>query len=91
MIVQALYFLIECKPSPEKDDSQTTAVVASIVCSLVFLTIGVLLGVVGLYLVQRVRGRSSGPTSPLPLPSLHQSPMRRWVWQERPRVHKIFS
>ena len=69
MIVQALYFLIECKPSPEKDDSQTTAVVASIVCSLVFLTIGVLLGVVGLYLIQRVRGRLSGPTSsPPPLP-----------------------
>ena len=69
MIVQALYFLIECKPSPEKDDSQTTAVVASIVCSLVFLTIGVLLGVVGVYLIQRVRGRSSGPTSsPPPLP-----------------------
>ena len=39
-------------------------------CSLVFLTIGVLLGVVGLYLVQRVRGRLSGPTSspPPPLP-----------------------
>ena len=80
-LVQALYFLIECKPeecivSPEKDGSQTTAVVASIVCSLVFLTIGVLLGVVGVYLIQRVRGRSSGPTSfsppPLPLPVTYE-------------------
>ena len=39
-------------------------------CSVVFLTIGVLLGVVGLYLVQRVRGRMAHPTasSPPPLP-----------------------
>ena len=39
-------------------------------CSLVFLTIGVLLGVVGVYLIQRMRGRLSGPTSspPPPLP-----------------------
>ncbi|CAI8056510.1 hypothetical protein GBAR_LOCUS30798 [Geodia barretti] len=69
---QCVEIINECKPeeSPEKDDSQTTTVVASIVCSLVFLTIGVLLGVVGLYLIQRVRGRSSGPTSssPPPLP-----------------------
>ena len=48
MIVQALYFLIECKPSPEKDGSQTATVVAIIVFSLVFLTLVVLLGVVGL-------------------------------------------
>ena len=37
-------------------------------CSVVFLTIGVLLGVVGLYLIQRVRGRLSGPTSYSPPP-----------------------
>ena len=37
-------------------------------CSLVFLTIGVLLGVVGVYLIQRVRGRLSGPTSSSPPP-----------------------
>ena len=51
MVSASIIFFIECKPeecivSPEKDGSQTTAVVASIVCSLVFLTIGILLGVV---------------------------------------------
>ena len=66
-LVHALYFLIERKPSPEKASCQTIAVVASIVCSLVFLTIGVLLGVVGLYLIQRVRGRITS-SSPPPLP-----------------------
>ena len=52
------------------EDHQTVIVVVGFVCSLVFLTIGVLLGVVGLYLIQRVRGRLSGPTSssPPPLP-----------------------
>ncbi|CAI8000451.1 hypothetical protein GBAR_LOCUS2940 [Geodia barretti] len=50
--------------------SNTTAIVIGAVCSATFLTIGVLVGVVGLYLIQRVRGRSSGPTSssPPPLP-----------------------
>ena len=45
-------------------------------CSVVFLTIGVVLGVVGVYLIQRVRGRLSGPTSssppPLPLPVTYE-------------------
>ena len=57
--------------SAEPDDiSKTTAIVIGVVCSAAFLTIGVLLGVVGLYLIQRVRGRMSGPTSssPPPLP-----------------------
>ena len=44
---------------------------AVFVCSVVFSTvIGVLLGVVGLYLIQRVRGRLSGPSFPSP-PPLH--------------------
>ncbi|CAI8009410.1 Sushi, von Willebrand factor type A, EGF and pentraxin domain-containing protein 1, partial [Geodia barretti] len=61
----------QCVETEEPDDiSKTTAIVIGVVCSAAFLTIGVLLGVVGLYLVQRVRGRSSGPTSSLPLPSL---------------------
>ena len=64
-----------CKPddcifSQETEDSQTATIVVGVVCSVVFLTIGVLLGVVGLYPIQRVRGRLSGPSSssPHPLP-----------------------
>ena len=39
-------------------------------CSIVFLAVGVALGVVELYLIQRVKDRLSGPTSssPPPLP-----------------------
>ena len=51
-----------------KEDSQTATIIIGVVCSVVFLflTIGVLLGVVGVYL----RGRLSGPSSlsPPPLP-----------------------
>ena len=42
--------------------------IVGVVCSLVFLIVGVLLGVVSVYLIQRVRGRLSGPTSPSPPP-----------------------
>ena len=38
------------------------------VCSLVFLSIGVLLGAVGVHLVQRPRGKLSKPLSPPPPP-----------------------
>ena len=51
-----------------KEDNEA-AIVVGVVCSVVFLAVGVLLGVVGLYLIQRVRGRLSGPSSPSP-PSL---------------------
>ena len=44
----------------------TAAVIVGVVCSLVFLIVGVLLGVVSVYLIQRVRGRLSGPASPSP-------------------------
>ena len=44
------------------------AVIVGVVCSLVFLIVGVLLGVVSVYLIQRVRGRLFGPTSPSPPP-----------------------
>ena len=37
--------------------------VSNVVCSLTFLTIGVLLGAVGVYLTLRMRGRSSSHTS----------------------------
>ena len=50
-------------------DCSTTAAVVAVACSVIFVGIGVVLGVVGLYLIQRVRGRSSGPTSSSP-PSL---------------------
>ena len=52
------------------DSSGTTAVIIGVVCSLMFLIVGGLLGVVSVYLIQRVRGRLSGPTSssPPPLP-----------------------
>ena len=41
-------------------DCTTEAAVSSVVCSITFLTIGVLLGAVGVYLTLRVRGRPSG-------------------------------
>ena len=44
------------------------AVIVGVVCSLVFLIVGILLGVVSVYLIQRVRGMLSGPTSPSPPP-----------------------
>ena len=44
---------------------QNAAVIVGVVCSLI---VGVLLGVVSVYLIQRVRGRLSGPTSPSPPP-----------------------
>ena len=56
----------------------TAAVIVTVgvVCSLVFLIVGVLLGVVSVYLIQRVRGRLSGPTStsppPLPPPATYE-------------------
>ena len=63
----------DCVPSPVKDTSgTTTVVVASVVCSLVFLSVGVLLGGVGLYLILRVRGRSSGPTPSPPPPVTYE-------------------
>ena len=51
-------------------DYATTAVVVGVACSVILVGIGVVLGVVGLYLIQRVRGRLFGPTSssPPPLP-----------------------
>ena len=51
-------------------DSTSTAVIVGVVCSLMFLSAGVLLGVVTVYLILRARGKLSGPTSlsPPPLP-----------------------
>ena len=44
-------------------DYTTDVAVSSVVCSLTFLTIGVLLGAVGVYLTLRMRSRSSSHTS----------------------------
>ena len=79
-----LAFFINSDPTPTLETSPmdkseveydmnncaTTAVIVGVVCSVVFLAVGVVLGVMGLYLIQRVRGRLSGPTSssPPPLP-----------------------
>ena len=68
-------------PADSEDISTVAAIVIGVVCSVVFLILGLLLGVVGLYLIQRVRGKSSGSTTsssscpPLP-PS---NPPRRYV------------
>ena len=47
---------------------KSTTVIVGVVCSLVFLSVGVLLGVVGLHLIQRGRGKLSKPSSPSPPP-----------------------
>ena len=44
-------------------DCTTEAAVSSVVCSVTFLSIGIILGAVGVYLTLRVRGRSSSHTS----------------------------
>ena len=59
--------LLGCDFERKNDSSGTTGVIIGVVCSLMF---GVLLGVVSVYLILRVRGRLSGPTSPSP-PPLH--------------------
>ena len=63
----AVYF---CDDGYTIEGDTTRECLSSVVCSVIFGGIGVVLGVVGLYLIQRVRGRSSGPTSssPPPLP-----------------------
>ena len=50
--------------------SDSTAIIVGVVCSLIFLIPGVLLGVVTLYLILKTRGKLSGSTSlsPSPLP-----------------------
>ena len=45
-----------------EDNCGLTSVIVGVVCSLLFLAIGVLLGAVGLYLILRGRGKLSGST-----------------------------
>ena len=58
-------------PCTSFTSSNSTSVIVGVVCSLIFLIAGVLLGVVTLYLIQRARGKLSGSTSPssTPLPT----------------------
>ena len=57
MCVKDVFPSIECDVECDKleDNSGLTSVVG-VVCSLLFLTVGVLLGAVGLYLILRGRG-----------------------------------
>ena len=50
------------------DSCSESTTIVGVVCSLVFLSVGILLGVVGLYLIQRARGKLSKPSSPSPPP-----------------------
>ena len=53
----------------ENSSGSTTVIVVGVVCSLTFLTIGVLLGAVAVYLTLRVRDRlSDSHTSPSSTP-----------------------
>ena len=63
------YTVCDCENESGVSGS-TTVIVVGVVCSLTFLTIGVLLGAVGVYLTLRVRDRlSDSHTSPSPTPS----------------------
>ena len=56
--------------SGSESGSESTTVITGVVCSLVFLSVGVLLGAVGVHLIQRGRGKlpKSPSTSPPPVP-----------------------
>ena len=67
------YIFLDCEIGDNftrqiENSSGPTTVIVGAVCSLLFLIVGVLLGVVSLYLIQRMRGRLPGPTTPSPLP-----------------------
>ena len=64
MCVKDVFPSLECDVECDKleDNSGLTSVVVGVVCSLLFLAIGVLLGAVGLYLILRGRGKLSGST-----------------------------
>ena len=53
--------------SGSESGSENTTVVG-VVCSLVFLSVGVVLGAVVVHLIQRARGKLSKPPSPSPPP-----------------------
>ena len=55
---------LECDVECDKleDNSGLTSVIVGVVCSLLFLTVGALLGAVGIYLILKGRGKLSGST-----------------------------
>ena len=59
---------LECDVDKLEENCGLTSVIVGVVCSLLFLAIGVLLGAVGLYLILRGRGKLSGsaPSSSTP-------------------------
>ena len=64
LYISTSLFLLVCEFESESGVSEsssgsTTVIVVGVVCSLTFLTIGVLLGAVGVYLTLRVRDRLS--------------------------------
>ena len=60
-LTHIIYFDLECKAQDGGDShGDKTIFVISVLSSVI---VGVVLGVVGLYLIQRVRGSSSRPTS----------------------------
>ena len=70
MCVKDVFPSIECDVECDKlkDNSGLTSVIVGVVCCVVFLTVGVLLGAVGLYLILKGRGKLSGsaPSSSTP-------------------------
>ena len=70
MCVKDVFPSLECDVECDKleDNSGLTSVIVGVVCSLLLLTVGVLLGAVGVYLILRGRGKLSGsdPSSSAP-------------------------
>ena len=71
---------------PEANNTIVTAAIASVVCSLIVLCVGVLLGAVGLYLIQRVKGRLCCSSSS---PSLAPPPTQQVVYEDLDAVRHV--
>ena len=56
----------------DKENNWTIVAIVGGVCSIVFITMGFVLGVMCLYITLRMRGRLSGPTPPSPPPTAQE-------------------